>query len=91
MLWIFILLPSPSVRAACLEGLRPGEMVPESRARITACQEKEKDFERCGITVSRQDMANGTIRCAERYLSLLYNYLHQKLYDSHVVQADHPA
>ena len=49
---------------------------------------QEKDFERYGITVSRQDMANWTIRCAERYLSILYDYLHQKLYDSHVLQAD---
>ena len=38
--------------------------------------------------LSRQDMANWTIRCAERYLSILYDYLHQKLYDSHVLQAD---
>ena len=31
------------VREACLEGLRPGEIVPVSRALMAACQEKEKE------------------------------------------------
>lgn len=28
------------------------------------------------------------IRLGEEYLSVLYDYLHQKLYDYHVIQAD---
>ena len=38
------------VREACLEGLRPGEMVPVSRALMAACQEKEKEsFQQGGL------------------------------------------
>ena len=33
-------------------------------------------------------MAHWTILCAERYLSIFYDYLHKKLYDYHVLQAD---
>ena len=36
------------VREACLEGLRPGEMVPVSRALMAACQEKEKESSQQG-------------------------------------------
>lgn len=38
------------VREACLDGLRPGEMVPVSRALMAACQEKEKEsFQQGGL------------------------------------------
>ena len=33
-------------------------------------------------------MARWTIASAERYLSILYDYLHQRMYDYHVLQAD---
>ena len=33
-------------------------------------------------------MANWTIQCADRYLAVLYDYLHEKLYSYHVLQAD---
>ena len=33
-------------------------------------------------------MANWTIQCADRYLAVLYDYLHEKLYGYHVLQAD---
>ena len=36
------------VRETCLEGLRPGEMVPVSRALMAACQEKEKESSQQG-------------------------------------------
>lgn len=36
------------VREACLEGLRPGEMAPVSRALMAACQEKEKESSQQG-------------------------------------------
>ena len=41
-----------------------------------------------GLAIDRADMAHWTILCAERYLSIFYDYLHQKLYDYHVLQAD---
>ena len=47
-----------------------------------------QEFERNEINISRQTMANWTIKCAELYLSLLYDRMHQILCKEHVVQAD---
>lgn len=49
---------------------------------------QEQEFQRMGLNIDRADMAHWTILCAERYLSILYDYLHQKLYSYHVLQAD---
>ena len=48
----------------------------------------EQELKRNGINISRQVMAGWTIKCAERYLSVLYDYLHESLYRYHVLQAD---
>lgn len=49
---------------------------------------QEQEFERYGLHISRGEMAHWTILCAERYLSVFYDYLHEKIYDYHVLQAD---
>jgi len=49
---------------------------------------QEQEFERYGLHITRGDMAHWTILCAERYLAVLYDYLHEKIYDYHVLQAD---
>ena len=48
----------------------------------------EQEFERYGLAITRETMANWMIRLGEEYLSVLYDYLHEKLYDYHVIQAD---
>lgn len=48
----------------------------------------EQEFARNDVHLSRQAMANWTILCAERYLSLLWDYLHSELYKFSVIQAD---
>ena len=48
----------------------------------------EEEFRRNGLNLGRQLMANWTILCGERYLSLLYDRLHKALFDCHVCQAD---
>ncbi len=48
----------------------------------------EQEFTRYGLAVNRQMMANWMIRLSEEYLAVLYDFLHQKLYDYHVIQAD---
>lgn len=48
----------------------------------------EKEFERYGLAITRQNMANWMIRIGEEYLGVLYDYLHKRLYDYHVIQAD---
>ena len=47
---------------------------------------QEQDFQRMGVNIDRADMAHWTILCAERYLSILYDYLHERLYDYHVIR-----
>jgi len=49
---------------------------------------QEKEFDRYGLPITRQNMANWTIQCADRYLGILYDYLHEQLFDYHVLQAD---
>ena len=48
----------------------------------------EKEFERYGLAITRQNMANWMIRLADEYLGVMYDYLHMKLYGFHVIQAD---
>lgn len=48
----------------------------------------EQEFQRNGMNLSHQTMANWVIRCSERYLSPLYVYLRAKLLEYHVTQAD---
>lgn len=48
----------------------------------------EKEFERYGLAITRQNMANWMIRLGEDYLGVMYDYLHILLYDYHVIQAD---
>ena len=48
----------------------------------------EKEMERYGISITRQNMANWMIRLGEEYIAVMYDYLHEHLYDYHVIQAD---
>lgn len=48
----------------------------------------EQEFLRYNLSITRQNMANWMIRLSEEYLFLLYDCLHKKLYDYHVIQAD---
>lgn len=48
----------------------------------------EEEFERNGVNISRQTMADWVIKCADRYLILLYDHLRERLMKYPVVQAD---
>ena len=48
----------------------------------------EQEFERNDVYLPRQLMAGWMILCAERYLSLMWDYLHRELYKASVIQAD---
>ena len=48
----------------------------------------EKEFERYGLVITRQNMANWMIRLSEEYLGVMYDHLHRLLYNCHVIQAD---
>lgn len=70
---------SPSLAAAIMNG-KYVNAVPLYRL--------EKEFERYGLAITRQNMANWMIRLGETYISVMYDYLHQLIYDYHVIQAD---
>ncbi len=72
-------LVSPSLGAAIING-KYVNAVPLYRL--------EQEFQRYGLQITRQNMANWCIRLAEEYLSVLYDYLHKELYFYHVIQAD---
>ena len=72
-------LVSPTLAAAIMNG-KYVNAVPLYRL--------EQEFSRYGLSITRQNMANWMIRLGESYLAILYDYLHQKLYDYHVIQAD---
>ena len=72
-------LVSPSLGAAIING-KYVNAVPLYRL--------EQEFQRYGLLITRQSMANWCIRLAEEYLSILYDYLHKELYFYHVIQAD---
>ena len=72
-------LVSPSLGAAIING-KDVNAVPLYRL--------EQEFQRYGLQITRQNMANWCIRLAEEYLSILYNHLHKELYFYHVIQAD---
>ena len=72
-------LVSPSLGAAIING-KYVNAVPLYRL--------EQEFQRYGLQITRQNMANWCIRLAEEYLSILYDYLHEELYFYHVIQAD---
>ena len=72
-------LVSPSLEAAILNG-KYVNAVPFYRL--------EKEFERYGVSITRQNMANWTILCAENYLSIFYDYLQKQLLTYPVIQAD---
>ncbi len=72
-------LVSPTLAAAIMNG-KYVNAVPLYRL--------EQEFSRYGLNITRQNMANWMIRLGESYLAILYDHLHQKLYDYHVIQAD---
>lgn len=72
-------LVSPSLAAAIMNG-KYVNAVPLYRL--------EQEFERYGLAIDRTNMANWMIRLSEEYLAILYDYLHQRLLQFHVIQAD---
>lgn len=72
-------LVSPSLAAAVING-KYVNAVPLYRL--------EKEFERYGLSITRQNMANWMIRLGEEYLGPMYDHLHKLLYGYHVIQAD---
>jgi transposase len=72
-------IATPSIVAAIMNG-KYVNSVPLAR--------HESEFERYGVHLSRQTMANWMIRCSEEYLSLIYDEMKKHLLLHKVIQAD---
>ena len=72
-------IATPSIVAAIMNGKYVNSL-PLAR--------QESDFERYGINLSRQTMANWMIRCSDEYLSLIYDEMKSHLLSCSVIQAD---
>ncbi|MCT4507216.1 MAG: IS66 family transposase [Tepidibacter sp.] len=49
---------------------------------------QEKEFERLGVDLSRQTMANWVIRCSDDWLFPIYNLMKEKLLEKDILHAD---
>ncbi|MDE6969348.1 MAG: IS66 family transposase [Eubacterium sp.] len=72
-------IATPSLEAAIINGKYVNSM---------PLYRMEQEFKRNDVNLNRQNMANRTIQCADRYLAVLYDRLHKLLYGYHVLQAD---
>lgn len=70
---------TPSLEAAILNG-KYVNSIPLYRM--------EQEFQRNGVFISRQNMADWTILCAQRYLYPLYERMKEELLSCHVIQCD---
>lgn len=77
------LLPSSSVTPLLAAAVMNGNYV-----NAVPLYRLEKEFERYGLAITRQNMVNWMIRLVDEYLWVMYDYLHMKLYGFHVIQAD---
>ena len=85
------------VKAKHPKNLLPGSLVSPSLGaalmnakyvNATPLARIEKEMERYGLAITRQNMANWMIRLGEEYISVMYDFLHNLLYEYHVIQAD---
>lgn len=72
-------IATPSLEAAIINGKYVNSM---------PLYRMEQEFKRNGVNLNRQNMANWTIQCADRYLAVLYDRLHKPLYGYHVLHVD---
>ena len=51
-------------------------------------ERQSRTFKINGINLATNTMANWVIKSSDNYLSLIYDRLHEKIYDNHVIHAD---
>ena len=80
--------PKPLLHGSLVSPTLAGAIINGKYVNAVPLYRLEKEFERYGLAITRQDMANWMIRLADEYLFLLYDYFHRLLYEYHVIQAD---
>ena len=72
-------IATPPLVASIINGKYANALPIERQAKAFRCN---------GINLATNTMANWVIKSADTYLSLLYDRLHEKIYDNHVIHAD---
>ena len=80
--------PKPLLHGSLVSPTLAGAIINGKYVNAVPLYRLEKEFERYGLMITRQNMANWMIRLADEYLFVLYDYLHRLLYEYHVIQAD---
>lgn len=72
-------IATPSLVASIINGKYVNALPLERQSKAYKCN---------GINLSTNTMANWVINSAEKYLSLVYDHLHQMIYESRIIHAD---
>lgn len=72
-------IATPSLVASIINGKYANALPLDRQSRAFKCN---------GINLATNTMANWVINSANDYLSLIYDQLHKKIYDNHVIHAD---
>ena len=80
--------PKPLLHGSLVSPTLAGAIINGKYVNAVPLYRLEKEFERYGLAITRQNMVNWMIRLADEYLFLLYDYFHRLLYEYHVIQAD---
>ncbi len=72
-------IATPSVVASCMNA---------KYALANPLDRQSRCFKDNGVNLSTNTLANWMIRCSEDYLSIMYDILHKKLYNYHLLHAD---
>ena len=70
---------TPALLASIINGKYTNALPLERQSRTFKCN---------GINLSTNTLANWVIKGTENYLSLMYDHLHEHIYDSHIIHAD---
>ena len=72
-------IATPSLVASIINGKYSNALPLDRQSRAFKCN---------GINLATNTMANWVIKSADNYLSLLYDRLHELIYDNHIIHAD---
>jgi transposase len=81
-------LPEPVIKGSLASPSAVAHIMAQKYVMHAPLYRQEKDWERQGVSLSRQTMANWVIRCAEDWLKPLYDRLHALLREHEVLAAD---
>ena len=81
-------IPEPVIKGSIASPSAVAYIMSQKYVNAVPLYRQEKEFERLGIDISRQTMANWVIRCATDWLEPLYNAMKTLLLNREVLHAD---